>query len=134
VPKAASYRPVVSESGGRAGRADYQLAVAGEDSKDMVRSIHVLSSAVAGEKISRPQTEVFQKEGEVRLTVTTGDRVYRLILPPADIAAGQIAVSGRNGERLLARRLFPSGVLPSGPEGTRLLDRWDARYRGHGGW
>jgi SAM-dependent methyltransferase len=132
VPKAASYGPVVSESEGQAGRANYQLAVASEDSKQMVRSIHVISSAVAGEEISPPQTEVVRKEPEVRLTVTTGDRVYRLILPPADTGAGEIAVAGRDGKRLLARRLFPSGVLPSGPEGTRLLERWDARYRGDG--
>jgi SAM-dependent methyltransferase len=129
VPKSASYRPVASESEGQAGRTDYQLAVANENPKHIVRSIHVASIAGAGKEISLPQTKVVQKEAQVRLTLTTGDRVYRLTLPPADTASGEIAVSGRDGERLLARRLFPSGILPSGPDGKRLLNRWDSRYR-----
>jgi SAM-dependent methyltransferase len=40
------------------------------------------------------------------------------------------------GETILANRRLAAGVMPSGPEGMALVERWDARYRGDSrpGW
>jgi SAM-dependent methyltransferase len=128
-PAAAPYRQVVPASESRSGQAEYELVVSRQGSQEPLRAIHLLSAGPAANETPKDSAEIVCNNGVVRLTVRTLDRVFRLILPPPDAGAGEIAVSGSDGHRLLARRLFPSGVLPSGPEGTRLLERWDARYR-----
>ena len=93
-----------------------------------VRFLHVLHARGLGEESSAARSELARKDGRLELTVFAPDRTFRLSLPPAPLGAGQIAVSKADGEVLLEGRLFPSGVLPYGPEGTRLLERWDAAY------
>jgi methyl halide transferase len=65
-----------------------------------------------------------------QLTASEGDRVFRFWLPPPSAGAGEIAISSTDGAAQMNRRPLPSGILPHGPEGSRLLESWDAEYRG----
>src|ERR1051326_2323649 len=64
------------------------------------------------------------------LTVAGADRVFRLRLGSGSGDTGEIEVSTTGGKTLVERQPFPSGILPHGPEGNRLLETWDADYRG----
>jgi SAM-dependent methyltransferase len=126
-----SYRPV--RSAAVQGPEPYRFVHSGDSGKT-ARTIHVFCTG--GDKEARMESEAIEGDGRIDLTLTTAEHSFRLGLPPADLAAGEISVSGSKGERLLARRLLPSGILPAGPEGARLLERWDAAYRREGrpGW
>jgi len=54
----------------------------------------------------------------------------RLWFPSSSASAGEIAVSTVDGKMLVDRQPLPSGILPHGLEGNRLLATWDADYRG----
>jgi len=77
----------------------------------------------------KPST--FVVDDLVQVTVAVGDRTFQLTLPPGGADAGTIAVSQADGKTLLARRLFPSGILPHGPKGVAMLERWDRPYHGN---
>jgi SAM-dependent methyltransferase len=64
------------------------------------------------------------------LSVPAGERTVRLWLPATPEDAGEIGVSTAEGKMLVDRQPLPSGILPHGPEGNRLLESWDADYRG----
>ena len=76
------------------------------------------------------QSELIKAQGQLKLTATIGGRIFRLTLPPPAEDAGEIAIATPDGKTLLADRPFPSGILPHGPEGNRLLELWDSDYRG----
>ncbi|MBM3881052.1 MAG: class I SAM-dependent methyltransferase [Verrucomicrobia bacterium] len=109
--------------------AEFQVEVTPRVSSRQVRYLHLLRVQSGGGSLLNSYT-LTAEDGQLELTVATGDRRFRLWLPPAAIAAGHIAILSAGDMRVLARRPLPSGVLPSGPEGVRLLDRWDAAYRG----
>ena len=100
------------------------------DAAAPVRFVHLLHFRGAGQKESVAKAELVEREGQLEVTVSTPDRTFRLRLPPVSAGAGEIEVAKADGETLLGRRLLPSGVLPHGPEGVGLLERWDSRYRG----
>jgi SAM-dependent methyltransferase len=64
------------------------------------------------------------------MTISSKSRVFRLELPSLEVDAGRIAVGPLGGTPLLDSRPFPSGILPHDPDGIRLLEQWDADYRG----
>jgi SAM-dependent methyltransferase len=64
------------------------------------------------------------------VTVGAGNRRFDLDLPLHLGEPGRIAVESSDGGTILARRRLPDGVLPLGPNGMRLLESWDSRYRG----
>ncbi|HEV2494063.1 MAG TPA: class I SAM-dependent methyltransferase [Terriglobia bacterium] len=95
------------------------------------RSLHVLyvsSGGGQGTPLSHPKLD--QEPSYWTLMVSPGNRVFRLTLPAPVDGAGEIAISSAAGKALVVKRPFPSGILPHGLEGNRLLDRWDADYRG----
>ncbi|MHC4201771.1 MAG: class I SAM-dependent methyltransferase [Planctomycetota bacterium] len=94
------------------------------------RFVHVLRAGGGGDEVPPARAELARKEGVLELRITAGERTYRLTLPAAGADAGTIAVSEAGGRTLLAQRLLPSGVLPHGPKGIKLLERWDGAYRG----
>jgi SAM-dependent methyltransferase len=94
------------------------------------RFLHVLSVGPGTEARPQVQAEVSEREGKWLVTVTTRDRIFQLTLPPPDREAGDISISRANGKTLLQNRVFPSGVLPHGAEGVRVMEQWDADYRG----
>jgi len=69
-----------------------------------------------------------------RLVILIADRQYAVNWPAEPRQPGRIAVREKE-EQLLPERLLPAGILPHGPEGMRLMERWDGSYRGRrAGW
>ena len=95
------------------------------------RFVHLLSAASGGGEVTPARAELARKEGLLELKITAGERTWRLALPDGRTDAGTIAVSEAGGRTLLERRPFPSGVLPHGPKGIRLLERWGRAYHGN---
>ncbi len=110
---------------------DHRVEVAPQGNSKQVRFLHVLHTRSRGDESSAARSELVEKEGRLRLTVTAEGRVFRLFLGPGGAGADKIEVAKADGQTLLPRRLLPAGILPSGPEGTRLLERWDSAYRGN---
>ena len=50
-------------------------------------------------------------------------------MPAEGSAAGKIEITAADGTALVPGRLLPSGVMPHGPKGAELMERWDAPYR-----
>jgi SAM-dependent methyltransferase len=117
------------ESQGEIESGRYFVKVIAPDTPTTTRFLHVLD---ASEGLPRREvkSELNEEAGGWKLTILAENRVFRLDLPPPHEGAGDIAISTADGKTLLSRRLFPSGILPHGPEGTRLLELWDADYRG----
>ena len=88
--------------------------------------LHVSQDATAGGAL---QSELTTAANNWNLNVTTGDRIFHLTLPPPAEGAGEINITTLNGRTVVAGRPLPSGILPHGPRGTRLLERWDSAYR-----
>ena len=65
----------------------------------------------------------------MELTVAEQEKVFRLTLPAEGSAAGKIEITAADGTALVPGRLLPSGVMPHGPKGAGLMERWDAPYR-----
>jgi methyl halide transferase len=108
----------------------YLLDLATREASDGVRFLHVLHARRRSDERSVTRAEAVTRDGQLHLTITTDRRIFRLTLPPARMGAGDIAISRDDGKELLARRPLPSGILPHGPEGVKMLDLWDESYRG----
>jgi len=94
-----------------------------------VRWLHVVHLRQAGDDGAAVESVLEDKNGVRELVITTPDRVFRMSLPAPGVAAGHIAIQDARGKTIVPRRPLPSGVLPHGPEGVRLIERWDSRYR-----
>lgn len=94
------------------------------------RWLHVFQVRPAGSQQPAAKSAVEQKDGRCEVTITMAERTYRLSVPPPTVDAGQIAIETADGNTLVATRPLPRGVLPHGPEGMKLIDRWDSAYRG----
>ncbi len=94
-----------------------------------VRQVHVLHTFATDVETEDAHAELTRDGSNLKLTIRSDDTVCKLDLPPADTLSGEIAIETAAGEVLLANRLLTSGVLPFGPEGTALLERWDSAYR-----
>jgi len=107
----------------------YLLEIVPQDNAARTRFLHVLHVREGGQEGSAVRSELMAKEGQWQLTISTPQRIFRLRLPPPNESAGDIAISTADRKTLLADRPLPSGILPHGPEGLRLLEQWDADYR-----
>jgi SAM-dependent methyltransferase len=99
-------------------------------SSESSRLICVLSANGSNSKAATIHSEMTTRGGLEKLTITAGGKVFHLELPLLDNDAGRIEVSSLRGKALLSRRPFPAGILPHGPEGSRLLEEWDRDYQG----
>ncbi|MEW5974174.1 MAG: methyltransferase domain-containing protein [Acidobacteriota bacterium] len=109
--------------------AEHHLVVEGPSGTAESRFVHVLQALpLAGG--SEAMTRMATRDGSLHLSVSTDLRDFQVTLPPVGGGAGDITVADRRGKLLLPLRPFPSGILPMGPEGMRLLDMWDSSYRG----
>lgn len=91
------------------------------------RFVHVFRVRRPGGSSSEARCELAQYEQGWRLTVTAAETL-KLSLPAERDAAGWIAIDDADGQALVHRRLLPSGIMPHGEEGVRLLNRWDTPY------
>ena len=99
---------------------------------DCHRELHVFQ--ILPDDREPPELRV-QPRSDVEFIISVGEQRFQVELPWAPESAPKLAVQDGEGAMHLELRLLPSGVLPHGPEGVRLLDRWDSAYRrGRAGW
>ena len=126
-----------SSRSGRGSRpAEFRVEVSPREASDETRVLHVFGLGGTAGQEARVRSTVAKGNKQTQLTVAAQERVFRLTLPGKSFSAGMIEVAAADGKMLLPNRLLPSGVMPHGPEGARLLERWDAPYRQKGlpGW
>ncbi|MHC4179316.1 MAG: class I SAM-dependent methyltransferase, partial [Planctomycetota bacterium] len=128
LPEKVTLKTIRREEGGKQPEAN-GVEIVPHRRSEQLRFLHVIHARNRGDQGPEALSELVQKDGRLRLTVTPAGRVFRLFLRPRS-GADEIEVTGADGKVLLARRLLPAGVLPHGPEGTKLLERWDSAYRG----
>ncbi len=128
-PQNASYR-LRRESQGQTGSKRCLLETILPGRSSQFRFLHVLSKAEDSPGTSRVQSELITDESPWRLTISTTRRVFRLNLPRPSDSAGDITISTVDGATVLKERPLPAGILPHGPDGMRLLEKWDDAYRG----
>jgi len=131
LPRKASCR-LEATSKGDAESQSYSLAIESQENSARTRFLQVLHASAGGPQNSQVHSELITKGDEAEIIISTAGRVFRLNLPPPSEGAGEIAISIAGGKTLLENRPLPSGILPHGPEGSRLLERWDADYRASG--
>ena len=96
---------------------------------DGIRVLHVLSVRRRGGAKAAVSSSLKDTDGEFALTISTPQRTFRLRLPQPGTEAGSLAIHDAAGKALVPRRPLAAGILPHGPEGVRLIERWDAPYR-----
>ena len=94
-----------------------------------VRCLHVLSVCAKQGKAAPIKTTINNKAGVLKLTLAAKGSTYRFELPRPGTDAGTIEVTFADGKVAIPLRPLPGGVLPHGPEGMKLIDRWDRKYR-----
>lgn len=92
------------------------------------RTVHQLALSSNG-SVSATDSHEIEIDELKRITIEAGQYKYQLVLPPADQAAGYLAITKDGGETVLRNRIMASGVLPHGSEGQKMLERWDSAYR-----
>jgi methyl halide transferase len=113
------------------GADGYVLDVRPEKPSRSVRFLHVLQARRHGASPPVASTHLATQDGHPQLTIKTDHHIFSLTLPPVQTGTGDIEISRNDGKALLGRRLLPSGKLPHGVKGVRLLEQWDADYRGN---
>jgi hypothetical protein len=129
LPESATWQ-VKHQQGGDKLSAGYVLQVVSKKPSARIRFLHVLHIRRRGDKTSIARTKLVPKGGELHLTIDSSQETYQLVLPSAQVGAGEIEISRADTKSHLDRRFFPAGVLPHGREGVRLLELWDGSYRG----
>jgi SAM-dependent methyltransferase len=108
----------------------YLLQVSSKQPSQGIRFLHVLHIRRRGDKNSIARTRLVPKGDVLHLRIDASQQTYQLVLPSAQVGAGEIEISRDDTKSYLARRFFPAGVLPHGREGVKLLELWDGSYRG----
>jgi len=106
--------------------AIFYLGVSAEAEGELARFVHVFQVG-GGDSEERP--EIVEQQDGLQLSVPAGDKVVQLTLPSKATAAGYIQIAAADGAVAVPQRLLPSSVMPHGPEGAQLMERWDAPYR-----
>jgi len=110
----------VSLVGGGMSASDYSVKCSGGAG----RVVYVLG---IGYK-DAPKIKVFPDAKLPAMEIAAKSGTCRVMLPTGSERAGSIAIADAKGEKLLPERLLPSGVMPHGPKGVRMLAGWDSRY------
>jgi len=110
--------------------AGNRVEVAGEfDLNQPVVFLHVLDTRAKNDTAAKTQAALIEKDGRSELTVSTPERVFRLT-GTSRIDELTIAITTPDEKVLLPQRLLPAGILPHGPDGVQMLQRWDSSYQG----
>jgi methyl halide transferase len=129
LPESAT-RQVKHQQGEGTPSAGYVLQVVPKQPLRRIRFLHVLHLRRREDKNSLARTRLVSKGDELHLTIEASQQTYQLVLPSAQVGAGEIEILRDDTKSHLARRFFPAGVLPHGREGVKLLELWDGSYRG----
>lgn len=105
------------------------VEVAPKQVSNEVRFLHVfyLGRNAGPDGPIRPK--MARNDKSMELTVAEQEKVFRLTLPAKGSTGGKIEITAADGTALMSGRLLPSGVMPHGPKGAGLMERWDAPYR-----
>ena len=98
------------------------------ESVSATRFLHVLQIDPIGKKFAA-RTDLARTRDLLLLTISMNSSLYHLTLPRPSEDAGEIQISASDGKALLKARPFPAGILPHGPEGSRILEEWDGDYQ-----
>ncbi len=109
--------------------AGFRVEVVAGEPSNKARFLHVFDIDRSGESDAAMRSELAEKGESTELTIQGEEKVFRLTLPAKGSAAGTIEITATDGTSLLPSRLLPSGVMPHGPRGVELMERWDAPYR-----
>lgn len=101
-----------------------------------IRLLQVFQLRQTNGGIAAATCDLKEQDGQLELAISTPERRVQLTLPPPDADAGWLAIQDAAGKRLVPSRPLASGVLPHGPEGVQMIERWDSAYRGNrpAGW
>ena len=128
LPAGASLKKT-SRSRGDNRPAEFRIGVVPKKQADQTRFLNVFDLGGTTDQNAPARPTAVDVGRQLELTVTTREHVFVLTLPSERSSAGTIEVTAPDGKTLLPSRLLPSGIMPHGPEGARLLERWDAPYR-----
>ena len=126
-PRKATYQIKRTISGNESGGSI--LGVAPRENSPgsrFMQTLHVRGSTPESREV---HFEIAPPDGRWKLTATAGNKIFKLTLPPPSVGAGEVSIVALDGKNLTGNRPFPSGILPHGPEGNRLLELWDSDYR-----
>ncbi|MHC4540185.1 MAG: ankyrin repeat domain-containing protein [Planctomycetota bacterium] len=110
-------------------RVEFCVEVIPKQTSQEARFLQVFHLGGTAKQGAPARSTVTENGEQLELKVATSERVFRLTLPLQSSSAGTIEVAEADGKSLLPSRLLPSGVMPHGPEGASLLERWDIPYR-----
>ena len=127
-PRKATYQVTRTTNGKEA--TSYFLRPGRLDIKSGARILQVLRVGKSSPPSGTLQSEITTATGSWKLTARISGKIFKLTLPPPAEGAGEVAIDTLEGKTLVGNRPFPSGILPHGPEGNRLLELWDADYQG----
>ena len=99
-----------------------------EANRRAARFLHVVQVRSQDDKGPGSRCQLERADGRQILTVTTAVQTLRLSLPGRRDIAGTIAIATADGKPAIEERLLPSGVMPHGEEGMKLMQRWDTPY------
>ncbi len=126
-PRKAAYRMGRTTEGAKL-EGNVLEATTGENQSG-ARFMQVFRAGSGGARSGVLQPEITTEDGAWKFTATIGGKIFKLTLPPPTEGAGEVAIASLDGKVLVGTRPFPSGILPHGPEGNRLLELWDSDYR-----
>jgi SAM-dependent methyltransferase len=108
---------------------EFSVEVAQKQPAHEARFLHVLHVGADGASAPPESAVVVRRNGHVELKLRAPERRLRLTLPTDDSAAGKVEIKAADSTVLVPDRPLPSGVMPHGPRGAQLMERWDAPYR-----
>lgn len=115
---------------GTAKAGGYIVQAASPASPTSSRAFHLFYVEQKGHTVSAAHpTVAFDADHPWMLTISASNHLFRFWLPMASAGAGEVEISAPDGKVQVNRRPLPSGILPHGSEGNRLLESWDSDYR-----
>jgi SAM-dependent methyltransferase len=75
------------------------------------------------------EADVEQEADRMNLTISDRGKTYQLTWSTKKVTAGTIEITAADGSAQVPARVLPAGVMPHGPRGVALMERWDAPYR-----
>ncbi len=97
--------------------------------KKLERSLRVIRVRGSGKEVRLDIEPIEAPAAAAEVTAAAGEKTFQLRLPASPDAAGSIAARLADGKAILPERPLPAGVMPHGPAGVRMIERWDAAYR-----
>ncbi|TVS09293.1 MAG: class I SAM-dependent methyltransferase [Planctomycetaceae bacterium] len=95
-----------------------------------IRTVCLFRTSDAGQLTQPIDFQPLDDRAAWRLTLGVADRCFDIELPRAFLEPGWMAATASEPDQSIPRRPLAAGILPHGPEGVELIERWDRPYRG----